>query len=112
MDREGHTTAESNRESKAAAVLKQLHDLNARVFFEKVLTASDTSGSKSGRVVIPKVNPPVSQSTHDENHRQSTYTLANTMCAAGICSQTGMADLTNILHASITCIHNLCMLNC
>lgn len=56
MNRGGNTTPDSKRELKAAAVLKELCDLNAKVFFEKVLTASDTSGSKSGRVVIPKVN--------------------------------------------------------
>lgn len=39
-------------ERAAAAILQQIADLGATVFFEKPLTASDASGS--GRVVIPK----------------------------------------------------------
>jgi hypothetical protein len=40
-------------ERAAAAILQQIADMGATVFFEKPLTASDASGS--GRVVIPKV---------------------------------------------------------
>ncbi|MEW5299372.1 MAG: hypothetical protein WDW38_004601 [Sanguina aurantia] len=43
---------DTQSEEKAAAVLEELHQLSAKVFFNKTLTASDTSGS--GRVVIPK----------------------------------------------------------
>lgn len=43
----------SGSEEDAAAVLKALAALEAKVFFEKQLTSSDASGS--GRVVIPKV---------------------------------------------------------
>ncbi len=43
-------------ERKAAGILQQIRDAGATVFFEKPLTASDTSGS--GRVVIPKVRSP------------------------------------------------------
>lgn len=40
-------------ETQAAAVMKRFEDAGAKVFFEKALTASDTSGT--GRVVVPKV---------------------------------------------------------
>ncbi len=41
-------------ERKAAVIMEQIRAMGAGVFFEKPLTASDTSGS--GRVVIPKVS--------------------------------------------------------
>lgn len=44
---------DTQSEEKAASVLEELHQLSAKVFFNKTLTVSDTSGS--GRVVIPKV---------------------------------------------------------
>lgn len=50
---EGGPVYSEENERQAAAILQQIADLGATVFFEKPLTASDASGS--GRVVIPKV---------------------------------------------------------
>lgn len=50
---QGINVPSEEKEALAAAILKQVEDLGATVFFEKPLTASDASGS--GRVVIPKV---------------------------------------------------------
>lgn len=64
---------------RVQAVYKKLEDAGAKVFYEKVMTASDTAGS--GRVVVPKVQLNASTCCPAVDLCFVSYTHAHSTCA-------------------------------